>query len=115
MASLAILARPTVMTSSTELSPTMRRTTASVMSRKVVVASLILKRKLYGSLILYWTIHSVTTTFRSPVSMTDSALVSALLMYSDWMPGFVVRKPNSSLSWRWTGTRVSGLDARGEA
>ncbi len=76
------------------------------MLRNVSVRPRTLKRYLYGSVTRYCTIHSTTATLRSPVSITDSPANDAA-EYRDRMPGSVVRNPNSSLSWRWTGTRVT--------
>ena len=66
-----------------------------------------MKRYLYGSLTLYWTIHSTTATFRSPVSISDSASVISSWLNSDRTPGTIVMNPNSAFSCRWTGTIVT--------
>ena len=56
----------------------------------------------------YWTIHSTTATFRSPVSISDSPSSSGEPgAYSLWIPARSVRKPNSILSCLNTGTLVT--------
>jgi hypothetical protein len=49
----------------------------------------------------YCTTHSTTAAFRSPVSMFDS---SGLDVKRPLPPTSSVRKPNSSFSWRSTGS-----------
>ena len=80
--------------------------TASFMARNVSSRFRTLKRYSYGSSTRYWTIHSSTATLRSPVNITDSSPICCCCpAYWVRMPASTVRKPNSCLSCRCTGTR----------
>ena len=49
-------------------------------------------------------IHSTVATLRSPVSISASSSTS---WKEERTPARWVRKPNSCLSWRWTGTLIT--------
>ena len=66
------------------------------MSRMVFSLSLTLNSHAFGSVILYWMIHSTLMILRSPVSMVDSSGYS-LEEYWVTTPALSVRKPNCSV------------------
>ena len=105
--------RPMVSTSSTLWSPTTFRMAASDMSRNACLGSRRWNSHSFGSLIRYWTIHSTTATFRSPVSIEDSWACSGLVRNCDRTSADTVSNPNSSLSWRCTGTLVTVSTPKG--